>query len=210
MVLSPLSSPRPRDVHIHQAKDRLTKQSRPDLCDGTYPTFCKSAPQYYNITSILTSAGQASLLADMEKYWLPNSGTNEHFWEHEWNKHGTCINTLAPSCYTSSYNNGVEVVDFFARAVEVYKGLDTYKALEAAGITPSTSKTYTSAEIQEALTKVTGSAVVLGCSSGKLNQAWYSFNVRGSLQTGSFVATAPAGKGGRGTCEFAFIPSVLV
>ncbi|RDW65320.1 hypothetical protein BP5796_10012 [Coleophoma crateriformis] len=172
----------------------------PDLCDGTYPTFCKSAPQYHNITQILTSAGQTSLLADMETYWLPNSGTNEHFWQHEWNKHGTCVNTLAPSCYASSYNSGVEVVDFFARAVEVFKGLDTYKALAAAGITPTHSKTYTKAEIQDALTQVTGSEVVLGCSYGKLNQAWYSFNVKGSLQTGSFVATAPAGKGGRGNC----------
>lgn len=80
------------------------------------------------------------------------------------------------------------------------QGLDTYTALANAGITPSTSTTYTSDQIQTALSAITGSDVVLGCSRGKLNQAWYSFNVKGSLQTGEFVATAPAGKGGRGTC----------
>jgi len=133
-------------------------------------------------------------------YWLPNRGSIETFWEHEWNKHGTCINTLAPSCYGEGYKVGDELVDFMGRAMEVFKSLNTYKALEAAGILPTTSKTYTSAEIQAALTAITGSEVVLGCFRGQLNQAWYSFNVKGSLQSGEFVPTAPAGKGGRGTC----------
>jgi ribonuclease T2 len=93
----------------------------PDLCDGTYPTYCTSAPQYTNITDIITAAGQTDLLDFMNSYWLPNEGTSESFWEHEWNKHGTCINTLAPSCYGYDYHVGEEVVDFFNRAVEVFK-----------------------------------------------------------------------------------------
>lgn len=136
----------------------------------------------------------------MQTYWLPDRGTSENFWEHEWNKHGTCINTLSPSCYGDSYTAGIEVVDFFARTVGLFRTLDSYAALEKAGIVPSSSATYTSAEIQEALTAVTGYPVVLGCSGGKLNQVWYSYNVRGSVQTGDFVPTEPAGKSGRGTC----------
>jgi ribonuclease T2 len=126
----------------------------------------------------------------MNSYWLPNSGSSETFWEHEWNKHGTCINTLAPSCYGDEYQPGDEVVDFFSKAVETFKvsfckskkkcsevrliicqGLDTYKALAAAGIFPSTTQTYTSDEIQAALTTITGSAVVLGCKGGRLDEA---------------------------------------
>jgi ribonuclease I len=57
----------------------------------------------------------------MNSYWLPNSGTAESFWEHEWNKHGTCINTLAPGCYGDDYQVGDEVVDFFNKAVETFK-----------------------------------------------------------------------------------------
>jgi ribonuclease T2 len=136
----------------------------------------------------------------MNTYWLPDQGTTEHFWEHEWNKHGTCINTLAPSCYGPAYTPGLEVVDFFARTVELFKTLDTYTALANAGITPSTDVTYSADQIQAALTNVTGSSVVLGCNRGVLNQAWYSYNVRGSLQTGDFVPTEPVGTGGKGTC----------
>ena len=95
--------------------------NRPDLCDGSYPTFCKFAPQYQNITATLTAASQGDLLSYMNTYWLPNSGTSETFWQHEWNKHGTCINTLAPSCYGDAYTAGAEVVDFFTRAVAVFK-----------------------------------------------------------------------------------------
>lgn len=129
----------------------------------------------------------------MNTYWLPNSGTNEHFWEHEWNKHGTCINTLARSCYAGLYSDGDEVVDFFNRAVATFKSLDTYQALASAGITPSRHQTYTLSELQDALQSVTGSQVVLGCHGHQLNQAWYFFNVKGSLQTGEFVPTDPVG-----------------
>jgi Ribonuclease T2 family len=53
----------------------------------------------------------------------------------------------------------------------IYQGLDTYKALAAAGILPSTTQTYTSDDIQAALTTITGSAVVLGCRGGRLDEA---------------------------------------
>jgi ribonuclease T2 len=94
---------------------------RPDLCDGTYPQYCDAAPQYQNITDILAAAGQMDLLNFMNTFWLPDRGTAEHFWEHEWNKHGTCINTLSPGCYGDDYQSGDEVVDFFSRAVAVFK-----------------------------------------------------------------------------------------
>ncbi|PBP27304.1 ribonuclease T2 family protein [Diplocarpon rosae] len=179
----------------------------PDLCDGSYPTFCTQAPMYHNITAILsssssslsTSSNEPSLLDYMKTYWLPNRGSPDSFWEHEWNKHGTCINTLAPSCY-SAYTPGSEVVDFFTRAVALFKELDTYKALAAKGIVPVWGKTYTRAEILDALKAVTGQEVVIGCRGRVINQAWYSFNVKGSLQGGEFIATEPVGKSGRGGC----------
>lgn len=61
----------------------------------------------------------------MNTYWVSDDSTNEVFWEHEWNKHGTCISTLEPSCY-SSYTTGAEVVDFFNAAVDLFKILPTY------------------------------------------------------------------------------------
>lgn len=62
----------------------------------------------------------------MKKYWLDIDGDDASFWEHEWNKHGTCINTIEPSCY-SDYSAQEEVGDFFQKVVDLFKGLDTYK-----------------------------------------------------------------------------------
>lgn len=97
------------------------------------------------------------------------------------------------------YVFGQEVVDYFARAVRLFKQLDTFQALADAGIHPSTTRRYTKREISEALLNVTGAPPVLGCQRGALNEVWYTFNVRGNLQSGAFVATEPAGTG-KGTC----------
>lgn len=126
----------------------------------------------------------------MNTYWVSDSGTAESFWEHEWGKHGTCISTLEPSCYTN-YQPTEEVPDFFNRTVNLFKSLPTYDWLSDAGIVPSTSATYTSAQIQSALSKNRGGhQVYLGCTGGStLDEVWYFFNVEGSVQTGTFEAS---------------------
>lgn len=161
----------------------------------------------------------------MLQYWLPDRGTPESFWAHEWNKHGTCVNTLSPSCYASEsttshdsfdstkqsaelkrrsldegYKHGQEVVDYLLTAISLFDRLDTYTALTNAGIYPSKTRHYTHREVSAALEKVTGKPVILGCKRGELNEVWYTFNVRGSLQGGVFEAADPAGAGGKGTC----------
>lgn len=60
---------------------------------------------------------------------------------------------------------------------------------------PSKWKTYGLGAIEKALQEVTGREVVVGCRGNMLNQAWYSFNVRGSLQGGEFVPVDLVGKG---------------
>lgn len=61
----------------------------------------------------------------MQQYWVDINGDDETFWAHEWGKHGTCINTIDPSCYTN-YTPQEEVGDFFQKVVDLFKGLDTY------------------------------------------------------------------------------------
>lgn len=68
---------------------------------------------------------------------------------------------------------------------------DGCQALAAAGITPDSSKTYTSSEIQSALTKLHGAQVYLGCHDGALNEVWYFFNVRGNVIDGQYQAATP-------------------
>ena len=123
----------------------------------------------------------------MKKYWTSNTGSAESFWEHEWDKHGTCISTLDPNCYTD-YQPTEEVPDFFQRTVSLFKTLPSYQWLSDAGITPSSSKTYSVDAIQAALSKNhDGKKVYIGCNNNELDEIWYFYNVRGSLQTGEFV-----------------------
>jgi ribonuclease I len=46
-------------------------------------------------------------------------------WEHEWATHGTCINTLDPSCYTG-YQTGEEAADFYETVVNLFQTLPSY------------------------------------------------------------------------------------
>lgn len=134
----------------------------------------------------------------MQTYWKDYQGDDEQFWSHEWDKHGTCISTLEPACYGDDYQPTQEVVDFFKKAVELFKTLPSYEWLSEAGITPSDSKTYTSAEIQDALKAKHGNEVTIGCKDGSFNEIWYHYNVKGSVITGEFVSAPPDGT--KSTC----------
>ncbi|KFZ02838.1 hypothetical protein V502_11467 [Pseudogymnoascus sp. VKM F-4520 (FW-2644)] len=169
----------------------------PDRCDGTYDANCDPSREYTNITAILNSFGKTDLLTYMDTNWKDYQGDDETFWEHEWGKHGTCISTLDTTCY-DNYKPQTEVVDYFEKAVELNKGLNSYKILADAGITPSASATYTLAQIQDALKASHGFIPTLGCKSGVLQEIWYHYNVRGSVQTGEFVPAAPDGT--KSTC----------
>lgn len=165
---------------------------RPDHCNGTFDANCDHTRVYSNITSILSAAGANDLLTDMGTYWKDYQGNDEYFWEHEWSKHGTCISTLNTKCY-ANYVPQQEVVDFFNTTVELFKTLPTYVTLAAAGILPAVSTTYTAAEIQAPLQAMHGASVILRCKNRALNEVWYHFDVRGSVQTGQFVAAEPNG-----------------
>ena len=60
-------------------------------CDGTWEQFCDPSREENDITGLLKSKGQTSLLDFMQKYWKDEKGDDNSFWAHEWNKHGTCM-----------------------------------------------------------------------------------------------------------------------
>ncbi|KAF2001069.1 ribonuclease T2 [Amniculicola lignicola CBS 123094] len=165
----------------------------PDRCDGTYEANCDHSRAYKNITAILESFGKTELLGYMQTYWKDYQGDDETFWQHEWSKHGTCISTLEPSCYTE-HKATEEVADYFQKAVDLFKTLPSYEWLATANILPSTTTTYTFSALQSALqAHRPGVTVTLGCKSSTLNEIWYHYDVRGSLQTGEFIPADPDG-----------------
>lgn len=114
----------------------------PDHCNGQYDSVCDCSRsgdcsssnrkcnrdtcnrEYSSITQILKKFGQDGLLEYMDKHWKGIAG-NEHLWQHEWSKHGTCVSTLGPKCYLG-YQPAQEVVDYFQKSVDLYKTLPTY------------------------------------------------------------------------------------
>ncbi|KAL6694267.1 ribonuclease T2 [Trichoderma pleuroticola] len=164
----------------------------PDNCDGTYEQYCDTSREYTNITAILEEQDPCTL-EYMQIYWKDYTGNDESFWEHEFGKHGTCISTLEPRCYPN-YQPTQEVGDFFRRTVTLFQTLPSYNWLAAAGILPSSTTTYTLAAIQDALTAQFGHNVIINCNkNGELDELWYQYNVRGSVQTGVFVPVDPVG-----------------
>ncbi|KAL4884833.1 ribonuclease T2-like protein [Aspergillus karnatakaensis] len=165
----------------------------PDHCNGGFDQFCDSRRRYSNISLILVDAGRRNLLDEMTTYWKDYKGDDPNLWEHEWNKHGTCVSTLETHCY-SDYYPQQEVVDYFDKTVELFHDLPTYKTLADAGIVPSYTETYTRGEIEDALTKAHGATVTVRCRGHRLQEVWYFFNVEGQLQTGKFVPSDPDGQ----------------
>ncbi|KAI0598892.1 ribonuclease T2 family protein [Biscogniauxia sp. FL1348] len=192
------------EAHVGGAEEDWTLHGLwPDLCDGSFDQFCGMAPKFNNITEVLEQYDQGELVEYMNRYWVAKYGTNDHLWAHEYNKHATCVNTLAPSCYGDAYKPGMEVVDYFARAFALFRTLDTYRALQRAGIEPDAHAKYPLAKIQSALEDFSGSRVILKCGGSRhdlLHEAWYVYFVQGSLQSGEFVPARDSFHGDKGNC----------
>ncbi|KAE8153737.1 ribonuclease T2-like protein [Aspergillus avenaceus] len=165
----------------------------PDHCNGGFDQYCDSSRQYSNISLILVDSGRSDLLDEMTTYWKDYKGDDSNLWQHEWNKHGTCVSTLETHCYETYYPQQ-EVVDYFDKTVELFHQLPTHEILASAGITPSHTETYSRSEIQHALSKSHGAEVTVRCHGHNLNEVWYFFNVAGPLQTGKFVPSDPDGQ----------------
>ncbi|PWN92744.1 putative ribonuclease T2 [Acaromyces ingoldii] len=169
------------------------------ICDGSYESSCDSSRNSNQIAKVLQDNGADDVLDYMNTYWVDINGNQGSFWSHEWDKHGTCVSTIAPSCY-SNYHSGQDIVDFFTTATDLFKQYDLYGALSAAGIQPSTSKTYTLAQLQNAAKKAFGQTPAFRCKSGgNVDEAWFFHQTTGRATSASnFVLVAPLD--GQTTC----------
>jgi len=159
----------------------------PNHCDGKWDQGCDSSRDYTNIGGLLSDQGAGDTLSFMQTYWVDNHGQTEHFWEHEWDKHGTCYSTLNPSCLSPDSPTGAEAVAFFQTAVGLFQQYNIYNALSNAGITPSSHKTYSLSDLESALSSAFGAMPSFDCHGKYLNEAYIWFNLQGSVIDGSFV-----------------------
>nr|BAK32792.1 ribonuclease T2 [Umbelopsis isabellina] len=171
----------------------------PDACDGTYAPSggCDSSRQYTNVETIVQNYGTSTLYSDMKTYWPSDAESNNDFWSHEWSKHGTCVSTLAPTCYGSSYTQYEDVTDYLTKVLALRAQYNLYTALANAKITPGGSYTYTA--MQNAIKAAFGVTAKIDCSSGTLSDIEINFNVKG---TSTYVPVNTTGSTCSGTVKY--------
>ena len=169
-----------------------------DFFNGSYPQYCNKSlevsDEKNNLTHILVDQfKEVELYNIMSKYWIDtiasnvDSSASTALWEHEYNKHGTCMTTLSPSCFTSqNYTRFENVVNFYKKTVEIWSQLDTFEFLAAAGIYPTVSRKYKLSQVHEALQKAHGAEVYVGCLNNSISEIWYFYNLQGSILTGTY------------------------
>ncbi|KAB5592487.1 Ribonuclease T2 [Ceratobasidium theobromae] len=150
------------------------------------PTIATEPTTRIAILPALTQISRPDILSYMQTYWRDINGKDETFWEHEWAKHGTCMSTLKPACISSSVR-GQDAIYYFTRVVNLFKTLTTYEFLGAAGIYPSSTATYTLAQINAAVKAKWGYTPAFDCTSGSLNAASYYYHLKGSIIDGTLV-----------------------
>ncbi|KAE8222481.1 hypothetical protein CF319_g4331 [Tilletia indica] len=164
----------------------------PDYCDGTYPQYCTAdsgIPQF-NGTQIraIIAKYDVDLLAFMEKTWTDNvSPDPSSFWEHEYNKHGTCFSTLRLPCQNirqpGMTREESTVLGYFREAVRRFKQLPTLKWLSEANIVQSDVVQYNLSDVLSALKERSGAVPYVGCARGtsRISEFWYYSYVNGPL-----------------------------
>lgn len=162
----------------------------PDKCDGSYEQFCNPSLETQNVREILNEY-LPRLVSDMDLYWKNFNGNDDLLWKHEFNKHGTCVKTIDPHCY-SLFKDGQNVFDYFNVTMNLYKSLPTFEFLQQEGIVPDPEKTYTKAQIDNALTKHFGEKVYFKCNKYHgLQEVWYYHHLKGSLLQENFKPIEP-------------------
>lgn len=178
-----------------------------DKCSGGYDQFCNPSWEITDPRGILEDLGKNDLLSVMDTNWKNYDGNDEELWEHEFDKHGTCMATLNPDCYTDDVSNYTYVGDFYQTVVDLWQTLPTYRFLTDAGITPSADKTWTLSEWESAIgDNFDGKTVYLGCDKNNaVTEIWYFYSLTGSVANGVFQ---PADSISSSTCKdgFKWIP----
>jgi len=116
----------------------------PENKNGSYPENC-AGPKFDS--SIITD-----LIPTLNKVWPSNNGNNGVFWQHEWEKHGTC-SEFAEHPY-------------FLNSINLQAKYNIKSALDRSNIVPG--KTYTTASINTAVQSNIGALPAIHCTSSKL------------------------------------------
>ncbi|CAM6091169.1 unnamed protein product [Calypogeia fissa] len=137
----------------------------PEYNDGSYPGCC-SGPGF--------EQAKVDELEDLlQEYWPTmscssptqcNGKKTGSFWQHEWEKHGTCAYPTIPDEAT-----------YFIVGLNLRLKYDLLKILKDAGFVPSSSEMYQSSEMAAAIKSAVGGWPILTCWSKQVQEIWICF-----------------------------------
>lgn len=126
----------------------------------SYPCQCSS--------EALDMQALQPIIGELDTYWPTlMQGNNEHFWSHEWSKHGTCCGQ-EPSLDSQ--------LKFFNTTVQLRKKFDFVKAFAAKGIQPGSGTSYQPQQLLDAGREAFGAEPLLGCMRGALSEVGLCLN----------------------------------
>jgi len=103
----------------------------------------------------------SDLITEMALEWPSLIGTNPQFWQHEWEKHGTCA--------TKEFKNERE---YFTTILSLHDQYDLKAALSAANIGPSNEASISSKSTAAAVKAMFGYSPLLNCEGDSLSEIW--------------------------------------
>nr|GMD85568.1 extracellular ribonuclease LE-like [Ipomoea batatas]GME12131.1 extracellular ribonuclease LE-like [Ipomoea batatas] len=120
----------------------------PNYNDGTYPSNCDSSNPY-------DESQISDLVSRMQQEWPTlacPSGNGSKFWSHEWNKHGTCSESV------------LDQHSYFETTLNLKDQIDLLQILETAGI-QADGNSYNLSSIQTTIENAVGYAPWIECNS---------------------------------------------
>ena len=74
----------------------------PQYSLNSYPSFCR--PVNFKLDKL------ESIIDKLNKYWYSNKGSNDTFWKHEYEKHGSCM--FSPMDEFNYFNKTIELYEY--------------------------------------------------------------------------------------------------
>ncbi|XP_076884074.1 ribonuclease 1-like [Bidens hawaiensis] len=143
----------------------------PNRNNGSYPSNCDSSNPF-NATKI------SDLMSQMESDWPTlacPSNTGLKFWRHEWEKHGTCSETI------------FDQYGYFSTTLGLKNQINLLGALENAGIHPNGS-VYSLSSIRDAIKVGSGYTPYIECNKDASgNSQLYQVYMCVSLSSSGFI-----------------------
>jgi len=136
----------------------------PNRMSGGWPQYCTR--EQFDPNEI------KDLMPEMDKDWpnLMQDRPHYDFWTHEYEKHGTCAETLP--ALSSEYK-------YFEKTLEIHEDMDIINNLMRSGIIPSNDKTYELNEFIKGFQEITGgSECEIKCAEGDLHESFSNLKVQ--------------------------------